>query len=140
MEVLALVFSSSGARASGGPQLEKLVLVTAIPMVIALAPCSVLGVIIWRYTTEMGGGLVAKAWRSNLLYGAAWLAYIAFNAIVARYLPEGHSAPFSLPYLLFHGTDWTLKGSEFLIFLGATYQYEACKSTLDYSDLSGFGA
>ncbi|HEY6333818.1 MAG TPA: hypothetical protein VI756_31165 [Blastocatellia bacterium] len=129
LEVVALVFSSSGARESGGVELQKLVLILAIPLVIALAPCSVLGVIIWRYTSGMGGGLVAKAWRCNLAYGAAWLAYIALNAVVAYYLPASQTAsPLTLPYILFNGVDWVLKGSVFLIFLGASYQYEACRT------------
>lgn len=137
MEVLALLFASSGARASGGPDLERLVLITSIPLVIALAPCSVFGVIIWRYTTGMGGGLVARAWRSNLLYGATWLAYIVFNALGAKYLPV-IGLGVSAKYVIAHGTDWILKASEFLIFLGASYQYQASHATPDYSDLSDF--
>jgi len=137
LEVIALLFSSSGARASGGPELQSLVLWLSIPLVIALAPCSVLGVIIWRYTTIMGGGLVAKAWRANLLYGAAWLTYIALNAVVAYFfvVPQG-AVPVTLPYVLFVGADWILKGSEYLIFLGASYQYEACTGIGDLSYVS----
>lgn len=129
LEVVALAFSSSGARESGGVELQKLVLILAIPLIIALAPCSVLGVIIWRYTSGMGGGLVAKAWRATLAYGAAWLAYIALNAVIAYYLPDSQAAaPLTLPYFIFNGADWVLKGSVFLIFLGASYQYQACRT------------
>jgi hypothetical protein len=144
MEVVALLFSSSGARASGGPELQKLVLITAIPMIVALVPCSVLGVVIWRYTTQMGGGLVAKAWRANLLYGIAWLGYIGSHALVAYFLrtPETKAAySAASQFFLWTGADWTLKLAEYLIFLGASYQYEACTSAPDFSaELTALGA
>ncbi|MGH9823954.1 MAG: hypothetical protein ACREDR_11965 [Blastocatellia bacterium] len=136
LEVLTLVYAGSGARASGGPALVKLVLITSIPLVFALVPCSILGVIIWRYAAQMGGGLVAKAWRSTLLYGVAWLAYTAFHAIVAYYLrfsPNKIVVPAIVAFLLFTGADWFLKGAEYLIFLGASYQYEACTAAPDFS-------
>jgi hypothetical protein len=137
MEVVSLLYANSGARASGGPDLAKLVLWTSIPLVIALVPCSVLGVMIWRYTTQMGGGLVAKAWQSTLLYGVAWLAYIAFHAVAAYYLRFADnkmvvSAAASL--IIFTGVDWMLKGAEYLIFLGASFQYEACTTAPDFSE------
>ncbi|MGH9830297.1 MAG: hypothetical protein ACREDR_44375, partial [Blastocatellia bacterium] len=134
MEVFALGFSGNRATGGGDPQLAKLILITAIPLVIALVPCSIFGVIIWRYTTEMGGGLVAKAWRGALLYGVFWLSYLTFNSIVARYFPFVQGQPLSTANLLvFAFTTWQLKGSEYLIFLGASYQYEACTSAPDFS-------
>jgi hypothetical protein len=137
MEAAALAFSGSGAQQSGGPQLAKLILITALPLVIALVPCSVLGVIIWRYTAEMGGGLVAKAWRSILLYGVAWLSYLMFNAMAARYFPVSRGEAFSTLRLLIYAlTTWQLKGSEYLIFLGATYQHEACTGAVEFADNS----
>jgi hypothetical protein len=142
IELISLVFASPGARASGGPDAAKLVLITAIPLVIALVPCSILGVIIWRYTTQMGGGLVAKAWRNVLLYGLGWLSYTAFHAVIAYYyaLPSNAAkGETTLRFLMFTGVDFLLKGGSYLMFLGASFQYEACTGTPDFSgDLGDF--
>jgi hypothetical protein len=137
IEAISLYFSQTGALAAGGPDLARLVLVTAVPMVIALVPCSVFGVMIWRYTTQMGGGLVARAWRNTLLYGMGWLSYTAFHAVVAYYLqlsPDKIAVSAATNFLLFTGVDFLLKGGEYLMFLGASFQYEACTGTPDFSE------
>ncbi|HYL98510.1 MAG TPA: hypothetical protein VEZ90_06105 [Blastocatellia bacterium] len=138
LEVLTLLYAGSGALAlSGGRSVANLVLITSIPMVFALVPCSILGVIVWCYSAQMGGGLVAKAWRSTLLYGVAWLAYMAFHAMVAYYLrfsPSRLIVPAAVAFVMYIGADWLLKGAEYLIFLGASYQYEACTASPDFSD------
>jgi hypothetical protein len=143
IEVIALYFSQTGALASGGPELARLVLITAVPMVVALVPCSVFGVMIWRYTTQMGGGLVAKAWRNTLLYGMGWLSYTAFHAVIAYYLnlsPNKIAVSAATNFALYTGVDLLLKGGEYLMFLGASFQYEACTGTPDFSEeLRGFG-
>ena len=136
IEAISLYFSRSGARASGGPDAAKLVLITAIPLVVALVPCSVLGVMIWRFTTQMGGGLVAKAWRNTLLYALGWLSYTAFHAVIAYYFQlsaDAVTGSTAARFLLFTGVDFILKGGEYLMFLGASFQYEACTGTPDFS-------
>jgi hypothetical protein len=142
--VISLYFSQTGALASGGPEIARLVLITGLPMVIALVPCSVFGVMIWRYTTQMGGGLVAKAWRNTLLYGVAWLSYTAFHAVLAYYLqlsPNKIVVSATTLFLLFTGVNVFLKGGEYLMFVGAAFQYEACTGTPDFSEeLRDFGS
>jgi hypothetical protein len=135
MEVVGLVLVRSMASTSAGPQLQKLALITGIPLVVALVPCSVFGVMIWRYTAEMGGGLIAKAWRCTLSYGVLWLAYITLLAIVGQYVAASPAGTSSIPKYLITvvATRWLLKGSEYLIFLGSSYQYEACTSVPDFA-------
>lgn len=143
VEILSIFFVRSGARASGGADAAKLVLITAFPLVIALVPCSILGVIIWRYTTQMGGGLVAKAWRNVLLYGLGWLSYLAFHAVLAFHYSGSNNAggDSATRFLLFTGVDLLLKGGAYLMFLGASFQYEACTGAPDFSgDLGDFSS
>jgi hypothetical protein len=145
IEVIAQSFSHAGARASGGPDLARIVLITAAPNVIALVPCSVLGVMIWRYTTQMGGGLVAKAWRNTLLYAMGWLSWTAFHAVIAYYLqlsPNKIAVSATTHFLLYTGVDiLLLKAGEYLMFLGASFQYEACTAAPDFSEeLREFGS
>jgi len=144
IEVVSLYYAHSGALASGGPDLARMVFITAVPMVIALVPCSVLGVMIWQYTTKMGGGLVAKAWRNILLYGMGWLSYTAFHAVVAYYFQLSATKiaiSATMNFVLFTAVDLMLKGGEYLMFLGASFQYEACTGTPEFSeDMASFGA
>jgi len=104
---------------------------------LALSCCAVLGVIAWRYATDSGGGLVAKAWRSVLMYAALYLGYLAYSGLTAHFVirpnlqaqPTSFSRFLGLIFLLvmFIG----LVGSELMLFLGTTYQNEASNSAVE---------
>ena len=103
--------------------------VVEIARLVALACCSVFGVVVWRYATEMGGGLVAKAWRSVLLYAAIYLLRFAYTGVISHLVTNGiPSAELRTAYVL---GLWALILSEYMLFLGASYQYEACSSTIE---------
>jgi hypothetical protein len=103
--------------------------VVEIARLVALACCSVFGVVVWRYATEMGGGLVAKAWRSVLLYAAIYLLRFAYTGVISHLVTSGTpSAELRTAYVL---GLWALIISQYMLFLGASYQYEACSSSID---------
>jgi hypothetical protein len=101
-----------------------------LPLLVALIPFSVVGVMLWRYSTQMGGGLVAKAWRCILLYGVLWLTRMTFAGV----LNSAGGATTGRPlggWLT--ATIWLLLllASEYMIFLGASYQYEVSTSAVE---------
>jgi hypothetical protein len=109
--------------------LQRLILLVGVPLNLALIPCAVFGGMIWRWADEMGGGLVAKAWRNVLLYSVIWIARLAYAGVLV-YLISDINVMRSY-VVLFLLINWFLIASEFLIFLGASYQYEACTGSVE---------
>lgn len=62
-----------GAVVRKAPQMIRWFTLIEYPRLLVLGVCSVFGVLVWRYATAMGGGLVGKAWRAVLLYAAFYL-------------------------------------------------------------------
>jgi hypothetical protein len=93
------------------------------PLIPALALSSVLGVVVWRYAKQMGGGLVAKAWYSILLYTALWLMRLVLLGLLT-YLLDFTGA--NRPAIASIASLIVLLAAEYTLFLGASYQYEAC--------------
>jgi hypothetical protein len=111
------------------PQLMRWFDLTELARLIALGCCSVFGVVVWRYATEMGGGLVAKAWRSVLLYAAIYLLRFSYTGVISHLVTTGPVTSWlRIAYVL---GLWALIFSEYMLFLGASYQYEACSSHIE---------
>ena len=72
---------------------------------------------------------MAKAWRSVLLYAAIYLLRFAYTGVISRLVTTGPVGPaLRTAYVL---GLWALILSEFMLFLGASYQYEACSSHIE---------
>jgi hypothetical protein len=141
--IVSVVYASSGMN----NQLQSLAPIVPWMMrwfdvadwirVVALSFCAVLGVMVWRYATDSGGGLVAKAWRSLLLYAAIYLGRLAFTGIFAHFAGNRaatqHPGPIGI--LLTAGiliiTTGALPAAECMLFLGASYQHEACSTSVE---------
>jgi len=135
LAVTSLIYSNAAMRVqlprvvAQAPQLMVWFDITELARLFALGCCSVFGVVVWRYATEMGGGLVAKAWRSVLLYAAIYLLRFAYTGVISRLVTTGPVGPaLRTAYVL---GLWALILSEFMLFLGASYQYEACSSHIE---------
>jgi hypothetical protein len=135
LAVVSLVYSSAAMRVqlprvvALAPQLMLWFNLAELARLFALACCSVFGVVVWRYATEMGGGLVAKAWRSVLLYAAIYLLRFAYTGVISHLVTTGSPSP-ALRSAFIIGL-WGLILSEYMLFLGASYQYEACSSHIE---------
>lgn len=125
--IVLVMLSNKIALVSGGAQFQNLVLLTGLPLMIALIPCAIFGVMVWRYATQMGGGLVAKAWQSIFLYAVVWIVRLVATGLIA-YLPGDKTSTYWM--LSGYTLSFLMLASEYLIFLGASYQYEACTSPL----------
>jgi len=128
MGVGAALMSNVISWSTGGERLHRIAFFFGTPMIIALIPCSIFGVILWRYAACMGGGLVAKAWRNVLLYGVVWVTYLLTTGLTT-YIPRPIPSEY---FFVFYVIRWLLIGSQYFIFLGASYQYEACNSALEF--------
>ncbi len=119
----------TGMIAGNDDSLRRMLLLTGVPLVVALIPCAVFGVMIWRYAAEMGGGLVAKAWRSILLYTVLWTVRIVYAGVLTFFITDSNSIRrLIVPLMLI---NWILLTAQYLIFLGASYQYEACTGAIE---------
>jgi len=133
--VVSLAYSNAAMRVQlpqvvvHAPQLMVWFEITEWARLLALGCCSVFGVVVWRYATEMGGGLVAKAWRSVLLYAAIYLLRFAYTGVISRLVTTSSPSP-GLRSAYIFGL-WALILSEYMLFLGASYQFEACRSKID---------
>jgi len=97
----------------------------------ALVLSSVFGVMIWRYAKQMGGGLVAKAWRAVLLCNVLWLARFAFLGVLTKWLGiDAAARPVFIEMISF----WAVIASECYLFWGASFQYEACASAVNLEE------
>jgi hypothetical protein len=100
---------------------------------VALGFCSIFGVVVWRLQSEMGGGLVAKAWRGVLLYAAVMLLQFCFKGVAASLIAhEVVKNPTVIAALTLLGV-WGLLISEFMLLLGTSYQYEACSGKIEFN-------
>ena len=100
---------------------------------IALGFCSVFGVMVWRLQSEMGGGLVAKAWRGVLLYAATMLLQFCYKAFSAFLIAHGLlTNPGIISAQTLVGV-WGLLLSEYMLLLGTSYQYEACAGAVEFN-------
>ena len=130
MGVAIVALSYNTSLAFSGPELARWVQFTGLPFWLSLTPCAVFGVMLWRYATQMGGGLVAKAWRNALLYAVLWLVRFTYLGIVVYELNK----PTVTGLILSSVSNWMLGVSEYLLFLGASYQYEACASVFQIQE------
>ncbi|HEY6332265.1 MAG TPA: hypothetical protein VI756_23265 [Blastocatellia bacterium] len=100
---------------------------------VALGFCAIFGVVVWRLQSEMGGGLVAKAWRGVLLYAAVMLIQFCFKGVAASLIAhEVVRNPTVIAALTLVGV-WGLLLSEFMLLLGTSYQYEACNGKVEFN-------
>jgi hypothetical protein len=116
------------------PDLIRWVSIAGLPHLAALAACSVLGIMVWRYAQQMGGGLIAKAWRSILLYAVIWLARLGvLGGLGSLFGMDTYNRPVWASMFDFA----SILAAEYLLFLGISYQYEACTGavTVDESEL-----
>jgi hypothetical protein len=137
--LISLVYSNDAMHVqlprvvAQAPQLMMWFDLTELARLFALGCCSIFGVVVWRYATEMGGGLVAKAWRSVLLYAAIYLLRFAYTGVISHVATTGPTTR-GLRSAYVIGL-WALIFSEYMLFLGASYQYEACHSHIEVPDL-----
>lgn len=135
--ITCVVFAGSIARSVlnvSRPDLIRWVSIAGLPHLAALAVCSVLGITVWRYAQQMGGGLIAKAWRSILLYAVVWLARLGvLGALGSLFGMDSYNRPVWASMFDFG----SILAAEYLLFLGISYQYEACTGavTVDESEL-----
>ena len=121
-----------GALVTRAPGLLREFDYVEYPRLLVLAVCSVLGVVVWRYANQMGGGLVSKAWRSILLFAAVYLLRFVFTGSIAQLMANGAiGAASTTAWRLVALGSWMLIVSEYMLFLGVSYQYEACTSDVN---------
>jgi hypothetical protein len=132
LALISLIYSNDAMHVqlprvvAQAPQLMLWFDLTELARLFALGCCSLFGVVVWRYATEMGGGLVAKAWRSVLLYAAIYLLRFAYTGVISHMVTTGPATPgLRTAYVI---GLWALIFSEYMLFVGASYQYEACHS------------
>jgi hypothetical protein len=129
LNFLTLVLGANTVRlllAHSGPNLTNLVITICLPLPPGLVVCSVFAVIIWRYARQMGGGLVAKAWSGVLLYMVALPVRTVLLGLTPYLLGQGSGLPWLTGTISFLG----LALAGWALYLGASYQYEACTSDL----------
>ncbi|HEU4387063.1 MAG TPA: hypothetical protein VFV34_04655, partial [Blastocatellia bacterium] len=135
--ITCVVFAGSVARSVlnvSQPNFVRWVSLAGIPHLAALAVCSVFGITVWRYAQQMGGGLIAKAWRSILLYAVIWLARLGvLGALGSLFAMDSYNRPVWASMFDFA----SIVAAEYLLFVGISYQYEACTGavTVDESEL-----
>jgi hypothetical protein len=125
LNLLTLIFGANSVRfqlANTSSELIHWILIICLPLPVGLIVCSVLAVIIWRYSQQMGGGLVAKAWQSVLLYTLLLPTRTIMVGLTASLLDPGSSSAWIAGEISYLG----LALAVWAIYLGASYQYEAC--------------
>jgi hypothetical protein len=129
LNLLTLIFGANSVRfqlANTGPELIHWILIICLPLPLGLIVCSVLAVIIWRYSQQMGGGLVAKAWQSVLLYALLLPVRTILVGLTASALDQGSGSAWITGEISFLG----LALAVWALYLGASYQYEASARSL----------
>jgi hypothetical protein len=122
--VLAVVMVPATMRAQnylGAQDLVRMVVLISVPRPIAFIVCSVFGVMLWRYATQMGGGLVAKAWIGVLLYTVLSPVRAVLMGLLVSMTPSA-----TITLLTGEVSYWGFMLGGFLLYLGASYQYQAC--------------
>ncbi|HYM01056.1 MAG TPA: hypothetical protein VEZ90_19005, partial [Blastocatellia bacterium] len=106
---------------TGDPVFIHLVLIICSPLPIGLVLCSVLAVMIWRYSRQMGGGLVAKAWKAIMLYMLVLPVRTVLVGVGSGFISRGSHWNFLIGVVSYLGLALAVWG----VYLGASYQYEA---------------
>ena len=136
--IVALAMVENVARSQlfmDDPVLVRTLRLIGLLLLPAMMVTSVFGVMIWRYAKQMGGGLVARAWICILLCTVFWLARFAMLGALNKFFGmQANQRPTSVEMLSF----WMVAASEFLLFAGASFQYQACTElpSVDESELS----
>jgi hypothetical protein len=136
LNFLTIVFGANTVRlllSHTAADLTHWIIMICLPLPPGLAVCSVFAIIIWRYTRQMGGGLVAKAWSGVLLYMVV-LPVRTLLLGLSPYIPgQGNRLTWMTGVISFLG----LSLAGWALYLGASYQYEASTRTvpteLEYS-------
>jgi hypothetical protein len=132
--VTSVILSASVVRGTlyiSSPNLINWVRMVGIPSVVALVGCSVFGVMAWKYARQMGGGLVAKASRSVLVYAFLWIFRLGIlGALSYVYAMDPLHRPTWVRMIDFA----SILGAEYFLFLSASYQYEACTSDVMFDE------
>jgi hypothetical protein len=124
-EVAMVMVEGNMARISSlrEPGLEQWLKVLLPISNLMLVVCSALGIMIWRYARQMGGGLVAKAWQFVVLYLCVY---------IIRRLELGlFGGASALGLTIYYGLGFACS---YLLYLGASFQYEACTRSVESSD------
>ncbi|HWX41564.1 MAG TPA: hypothetical protein VN345_10490 [Blastocatellia bacterium] len=138
LNLLTLIFGANAVRfqlSNTGADLIHWILIICLPLPLGLIVCSVLAVIIWRYSQQMGGGLVAKAWQSVLLYTLLLPVRTIMVGLSTSLLDPGSRWAWvtgEISYLGLALAVWAL-------YLGASYQYEACARSLT-AEIDAYGS
>jgi hypothetical protein len=124
-EVAMVMVEGNMARISSlrDPGLEQWLKVLLPISNLLLVVCSVLGLMIWRYARQMGGGLVAKAWQFVVLY--------LFVYIIRRLELGLFGGASAVGLMIYYGLGFACS---YLLYLGASFQYEACTRSVESSD------
>jgi hypothetical protein len=137
LNFLTVVLGANTVRvllSHAGADLTHLVIIICLPLPPGLMVCSVLAVIIWRYARQMGGGLVAKAWSSVLLYMVALPARTVLLGLTPYLLGSSGRMSWIAGAISFLG----LALAGWALYLGASFQYEASTTEvpgeIDFSD------
>jgi hypothetical protein len=140
LNLLTVILGASTVRlllSHAGTNLTDLVIMICLPLPPGLAVCSVFAVIIWRYARQMGGGLVAKAWSGVLVYMVALPVRTALIGLTPYLLGKESGLLWITGTISFLG----LALAGWALYLGASYQYEACTmevpSEIDFSTAPG---
>src|ERR1700683_2457452 len=124
LNLLTVFFGANSVRyqlSGSGADLIHWVLVICLPLPLGLVLCSILAVMIWRYSRQMGGGLVAKAWRSVMLYLVLLPVRTVLVGVGAYVFARGSHWAWVIGEVSYLGlalAGWALN-------LGASYQYPA---------------
>jgi hypothetical protein len=142
LNLLTLIFGANSVRfqlsnqlSNTGADLIHWILIICLPLPEGLIVCSVLAVIIWRYSQQMGGGLVGKAWQSVLLYTLLLPVRTILVGLSTSLLEAGSRWAWvagEISYLGLALAVWAL-------YLGASYQYEACERSLT-AEIDGYAS
>lgn len=124
LNLLTMLFGANSVRfqlSTSGPELIHWVLIICSPLPVGLVLCSILAVMIWRYSQQMGGGLVAKAWRSVMLYMVILPVRTVLVGLGTSIIGRGSRWAFLIGVISYLG----LALAVWAVYLGASYQYEA---------------
>jgi len=125
LNLLTVFFGANSVRyqlSGSDADLIHWVLVICSPLPIGLVLCSILAVMIWRYSQQMGGGLVAKAWRSVLLY----LVLLPVRTVLVGLGAYVFARSSHWAWLIGEVSFLGLALAVWALYLGASYQYQAC--------------
>ncbi|HKV39860.1 MAG TPA: hypothetical protein VJX67_11660 [Blastocatellia bacterium] len=133
LNMLTVLFGANSVRfqlSASGANLIHWVLIICLPLPFGLILCSALAVIIWRYSQQMGGGLVAKAWRGVLAYMVLLPVRTVLVGLGANLFGRGSHWTWVIGSVSYFG----LALAVWAVYLGASYQYEASTEAVPTDD------